>query len=225
MSSVCSFLVIFGVTSNVHPGFVGPPLFTEDLRTCNESTAFTSTLIQAALAAHNLHRRQAGDAADMLKLVWSDQVASIAQNDASQRTLNPNSQCDYNGLTTNNHYFFDNFETISAADITRMVGYWANASKDYNSTTGDCRNYVPPGTRCDKYKRLVWASSSELGCGMSKCVEADGPYDSERLVVCYCKPGGNVAGSQKAYQQGTPCSKCSERSGSWRCENNLCVAQ
>ena len=221
MSIVCSLLVIF--ISNVHSGFVGPPL--DELRTCSESTALNSTLIQAVLAAHNLHRSQVGDASDMLKLVWSNQVASIAQNDASQCTDNPNSQCDYNGLTTTNQYFFGNFDTISAADLTRMVGHWANGSQYYNPITANCPDNDPGRSKCREYKRLMWASSSEIGCGMSECEPADSPFGSLRLVVCYYKPGGNVSGSQKPYQQGTPCSKCNEHPGSLLCENNLCVAQ
>ena len=203
---------------NVHSGFIGPPL--DELRTCSESTALNSTLIQAVLAAHNLHRSQVDDASDMLKLVWSEQVASIAQNDASLSSDNPNSQCDYNGLTTKNQLYFDNFETINATDITRMVGQWANGSQYYNSNTGNCPNDDPTKSKCQEYKQLMWASSSEIGCGMSEC-----SFDSLKSVVCYYKPGGTVTGSQKPYQQGTPCSKCNERSGSWLCENNLCVAQ
>ena len=218
MSTVCSLLVIFIVISNVDSGFVWGTLRpTGELRTCSESTALNSTLKQAILAAHNLHRSQAGDAADMLKLVWSDQVASISQNAASKCSDNPNSQCDYNGLTTYNQYFYSNFETFSAADMTRMVGYWANGSQYYNPTTGNCPENDPGKSECQENKRLIWASSSEIGCGMSEC-----SLDSTKSVVCYYKPGGTVTGSQKPYQQGTPCSKCP---GSWRCENNLCVEQ
>ena len=221
MSSICRFLVIFSVISNVHSNvFISSPWVNVERRACSESITLNSTLIQAVLVAHNLHRSQAGDAADMLKLVWSDQVASIAQHAANRCSDNPNSLCDYNGLTTYNQYLFSNFETFSATDMTSMVGFWANGSRYYNSTTGNCTENDPGKSECQEYKRLMWASSSEIGCGMSECF-----LGSFKSVVCYYKPGGTVTGSQKPYQQGTPCSKCNERSGSWHCQNDLCVAQ
>ena len=63
---ICNFLVIFNVISNVH----------------GTHTELQATRTRVALDAHNLHRRQVY-ATDMRKLVWSDELASKAQNYAN----------------------------------------------------------------------------------------------------------------------------------------------
>ena len=205
MSSICSFLVIFSVISNVYGSVV-------KRTTCSVSTALNSTVIQAVLDAHNNVRSQAGDAADMLKVVFSDRVASVAQHWANQCTALPHNECDPNGEMAANFYSFDDRSTLSTDDIAQVMGLWAHAKDRYSSTRGTCR-YITSYS-CQQYKRMVWASTSEIGCGMNACNNLGVEF------VCYYNPGGNIADS--AYQTGTPCSKCP---GSYRCENNLCVAQ
>ena len=217
MSSICSLLVIFSVISNVHCSVV-------KRTTCSASTALDTTLIQAVLDAHNNVRSQAGDAADMLKLLWSDRVASVAQHWANQCTVLPHNECDPNGEMAQNFIFFSDWSALSTDDISLVMGYWDDGKSHYNSTTGTCPfdNF----NNCRVYKRMVWASTSEIGCGMNVCPHRGALPDGvtaipDRTVfVCYYNPGGNIADS--AYQKGTPCSKCP---GSYRCENNLCVAQ
>ena len=87
MSSICCVFVIFSVISNVHGSVV-------KREACSESTQLTPALIHAALDAHNHHRSQAGDgdAANMVKLVWSDQMASWAQDRANQCQVSGHSQ-------------------------------------------------------------------------------------------------------------------------------------
>ena len=214
MSSICSFLVIFSVISNVHGSVV-------KRATCNESTALNSTLKQAVLDAVNLRRSQVSDAADMLKLVWSDRVASIAQNNANV-CMASEDQCDYLGLTPKNVYLWSNSQTISTDDISDAVRSWATGSQYYNSTSGHCPDNSERWNQCQTYKKLVFASSQEIGCGMSACSVRGGPV---RLFICYYNPAGFLwIPNQIVYWQGTPCSKCNERTGSWSCENNLCVA-
>ena len=214
MFSICSFLVIFSLISNVHGSVVKNT-------TCSESTALNSTLIQAVLDAHNLHRCQAGDAADMIKLVWSDRVASIAQDHANLCTTSlVHSQCDSNGGMAKNTYTLINWPAVSTADVSMMVRSWASGSQYYDSTTGNYTdvNYRGMGLQ---YKQLMWASSSEIGCGMSERDFGGALFGPDRKFVCYYNPGGNVVGSQKPYWQGTPCSKYNQHSGLLRLKRDL----
>ena len=80
---------------------------------CKERTELTSAQIQAVLSAHNLHRSQADNAADMRKLVWSDQMASRAQNDANRCSESGHNQCDPNGETGPKLSLFDYNKLIS----------------------------------------------------------------------------------------------------------------
>ena len=221
MSSICSFLVIFSVIYNVHSSV--------KRTTCNERTELTSEQIQAALDAHNHHRSQASDAADMRKLVWSDRMASRAQNYANLCRGPGPSPCDPNGETGQNLYILSGRPTVSPANISAMVQEWANEKQYYNFTIGNCS--VAGG--CDNYKQLVWAKTFEVGCGIKLCnLHADPlvnqPSSANWIFVCYYNPAGNTD-DQKPYQQGLPCSVCRSQghrmTGSWCCKNNPCVPE
>ena len=217
MSSICNFLAIFCAISYVHGSVVNNT-------TCNERTELTSAQIQAALDAHNLLRSQVDpNAADMRKLVWSDQMASIAQTYASLCSgLPPTSQCDPNGETGHIFHILNNVPTVRPTDISSMVQKTFRTR--YNcSEVADGNGWCEDDKWCRDYKQLIWASTSEVGCGIKRC-NPDSPYPYV-LFVCYYNPGGNIWG-KKPYRRGSPCSKCEEQgTGPWQCENKLCVVQ
>ena len=217
MYSICSFLAISSVISNVHGSVVKRTV-------CSEPTEFTSEQIQAALDAHNLHRGLAGDAADMLKLVWSDQMASGAQAHANLCSIDGLSQCDPNEETGQNAVWLTDRPTVSTDDIATVVQQWVNEKQYYNFTTGNCSD----NEVCSHYKQVVWAQTSEVGCGNKRCTLFAQPpnFLFEWIFVCYYNPGGNIGDRQNPYRQGKPCSKCNKRiTGTWCCENNLCLQQ
>ena len=134
------------------------------------------------------------------------------------------SQCDPSQeMATNYHYLF-HWPTVSVAEISLIVEDWYSGLDFYNSATG---TYIEEHYRdfAWDYKRLMWASSYEIGCGMSRCDFGDHFLQPQGMLDCYYNPGGNFTSSQKPYRQGTPCSQCNQHPGSWLCENNLCVAQ
>ena len=91
---------------------------------------------------------------------------------------------------------------------------FANETEHYNLTTGNCA----ADGHCDHYKQLVWASTSEVGCGIKLCqaVTIDPTYPINMLsyaFVCYYNPAGNI-GDRKPYRRGAACSKCGQ-AGTW----------
>ena len=217
MSSICSFLAILCVISYLHGSVVNST-------TCNERTELTSAQIQAALDAHNLQRSQVDpNAADMRKLVWSDEMASKAQTYTSLCSgLPPTSQCDPNGETGHILHFLNDTLTVSPTDISSMVRNKFNTRHDCVEHE-DGNEWSKDNRWCRDYKQLVWASTSEVGCGIKRC-NPDSPYPYV-FFVCYYNPGGNIWG-QETYRRGSPCSECHKQGpGPWRCENNLCVVQ
>ena len=147
MSNICAFLVVFCVISNVHGSVQRQP--------CNKPTMLSSTLIEAFLDAHNDLRSQAG-AADMLKLVWSDRLASLAQ--CGTEWCQPGwtdcvSESLFNmSLNIGNKGISPHFDIT---DVPSIMEQW---------TTHDKFELPTP------YNRLMWASSSEIGCGLNECV-------------------------------------------------------
>ena len=131
MSSICIVLVIFSVISNVHGVIV-------KRETCFKSTQLTPEQIQVALDAHNHHRSQAvtgdGNASNMVKLVWSDRLASWAPDHANQCQRNGHSQCDMNRTAGVNQRHLSDTDrpTFNSTEITAVVQQWANEKEDYN---------------------------------------------------------------------------------------------
>ena len=244
MYSIYILLVIFRV-SQCQP-VAGP------------STELTRAQIQVAINVHNLIRTNTGDAADMRKLVWNDQMANNAQNYANLCNTDPASlvasgasggrlinvrretlggtsvsfpavvsspsQCDPSGTFYYSEEFsiLSNFPTVRNTDITAMVREWASEKEDYNIVTGTCS--VAGG--CSNYTQLVWASTSEVGCGIKRCsINNTSPTSFEVmwLFVCDYNPAGNIA-NQKPYQRGAACSECRGHGlGPWGCQQRLCV--
>ena len=222
MYNISNFLLIFSVISNVHCAIV-------KREACSESTQLTPAQKQAALDAHNHHRSQAGGtgdaaAANMLKLVWSDRLASWAQNWANQCEIGGHSQCDASRTTGANQLLLSDTDkpTFNTTDITAVVQQWANEKENYNFSFNNCS-----GT-CSHYTQLVWAWTAEVGCGLKRrpYVEQSGIrlHGLKWNFVCYYNPAGNTPG-MKPYRQGTTCSKCDRViRGTYWCDNNLCVS-
>lgn len=67
-----------------------------------------------------------------------------------------------------------------------VVASWASERQWYDHEVGAC--HAPEGKSCGHYTQLVWADTSEVGCGMSIC------EDKSQVWVCDYHPAGNVAG-------------------------------
>ncbi|KAL5102803.1 Cysteine-rich secretory protein LCCL domain-containing 2 [Taenia crassiceps] len=73
---------------------------------------------------------------------------------------------------------------------------------------------------CDRYKRMIWASSNQLGCAMRQCDGIRPEWDNPQyLSVCQYRPKGNKQG-KRPYRQGRSCSKCPEGHS---CYRNQCI--
>ena len=188
MYSICSFLVIFSVISNLNSSDV-------KRTTCTE---LTSAQIQAALDAHNFHRRQVGDAADMRKLVWSNQMATIAQSYANLCRGPGPSPCDPSGVTGQNLFLLSDRPTVSPGNISEMVEVWTSLKEYYNNNTGICSG----SEYCKYYKQLVWASTFQVGCGIKRCNLPTDPSIINWIFVCHYNPAGNI-GDYLPYRHGT----------------------
>ena len=71
-----------------------------------------------------------------------------------------------------------------------VVESWASERQWYDYDAGECR--APDGESCGHYMQIVWAATTEVGCGMTVC-------DSKgQIWVCDYYPAGNIAG-QKPY--------------------------
>ncbi|CAI9616604.1 unnamed protein product [Staurois parvus] len=150
----------------------------------------------------------------MRRMGWSEDLRSQAQTVASQcrYTLPDDRQVGWN---------VQSFPvgTVSLLDVIHL---WFRQGEDYDFETAQCT----PNHTCRHYTQMVWATSWELGCAISRCSSEQGDTD---MMVCAYSPGGNwdIRGQIiKPYQSGSWCSFCTATwSGcfkTWEQRGGLC---
>jgi pathogenesis-related protein 1 len=136
-----------------------------------------SPLENEMIAAHDDVRKGVG----VGKLVWSDQLAAVAQEWADK--LKWSGQFEH----SRNPIYGENLYEIRGGLSTpqEVVNAWAGEAKDYNYGSnicyGDCRNYL----------QIVWGTTREIGCAVAQ-------RDEREVWVCEYNPPGNYA-NRKPY--------------------------
>ncbi|KAJ8042536.1 Peptidase inhibitor 16 [Holothuria leucospilota] len=185
-------------------------------------SSYTREEERKLLSSHNEYRKSVNpSASNMDEMKWSVELAKLAQQwseacvyEHPSRISNP----EYNGLGQNLYIkYFDRGGDNPPNPVTQPVTLWYNEDKDYHYELGSCS----AGRVCGHYTQVVWASTTEVGCGIAFCPEAithsGQTFEDAWLVTCNYNPGGNFRG-QKPYAAGTPCSQCPNGF----CKDGLC---
>ncbi len=160
------------------------------------------------LDAHNAVRKQAHS--DLPALSWSERAAEQAQDwadtlasDGCRMRHNPALQEHGQNLfwagarrevtTTRSgetgavldRTVGTRVQQIAADDV---VESWASERQWYDYEADACR--APQGASCDHYTQIVWAETTDVGCGMSVC------ENKGQIWVCEYYPAGNVVGQR-----------------------------
>ncbi|MDV3242266.1 CAP domain-containing protein [Methylocaldum sp. RMAD-M] len=146
----------------------------------------------ATITAHNQVRSADG----VPPLVWSDELATIATDYAATleqqgcpREL-PHSPASDQGELGENLYWAgpvmwsDGRTEPQQLTPAQVVNSWAAEKANYNYETNSCA----PGRMCGHYTQLVWAATTEVGCGYAVCT------NNAQVWVCNYRPAGNVTG-------------------------------
>lgn len=175
----------------------------------------SSAEIDAMLAAHNQVRSAVlPTAANMTRLVWDPNLATVAQNFANQCNFahNANRNLDYSALSGNPGQVGENIfvttrpRAAALSGANSAVTSWASEAPDYNLASNTCG----AGKVCGHYTQLVWANTLRVGCGITQCPSIGGlssAFNNGQLVVCDYNPAGNFIG-QSPYIAGTTGSQC-----------------
>ncbi|NRA32320.1 MAG: CAP domain-containing protein [Polyangiaceae bacterium] len=157
-------------------------------------------------AAHNRVRREldVGQAAPLPPLVWSPEMAAVAQAWADM-LVTRSDVCTFPPQTdphSGNHSYGENIffwngavDDPEALDVFGVVDGWA--------AEADCYTYGRIGSNdcdlactqaifasgCGHYTQIVWRGSSEVGCGYASCPSGSG--DVTKVWVCNYFPVGN----------------------------------
>ncbi|XP_058135513.1 C-type lectin domain family 18 member C [Dasypus novemcinctus] len=93
---------------------------------------------------------------------------------------------------------------VGSASFVHVVGLWFSEGQQYSYEAAECAH----NATCSHYTQLVWATSSQLGCGRHLC--SVGQAEMEALACAY-SPGGNWEVNGKTihpYKKGAWCSLC-----------------
>ena len=127
------------------------------------------------LAAHNRVR----SGVRVPPLVWSDRLASVAQEWANQLVAegrlhhHPNPR------------YGENLYLVSGAQATpnEVVSAWAEERADYDYRTNTCHS------RCGHYTQMVWRNTKAVGCAVAQSRDIE-------VWVCEYDPPGNYVGER-----------------------------
>lgn len=193
------------------------------LRTAESAELVPSKLSPAQQSAvvdkHNMLRRQE-NASNIQHMVWNDPIASMAQTWANTCKW-AHGNLNATGLRYDklgqNIFLIKGFGKFS---VDAAITAWYNEKTDYNYDALSCNK----GKMCGHYTQVVWASSIQVGCGLTNCSVLNRPnavnLTNATLFVCNYGPAGNIVG-KSPYIKGKPCTRC--ESGVFNCHQGLCV--
>lgn len=140
--------------------------------------------VSRMLSAHNEVR----DTVGLLPLIWSHTIAASAQA-WSEQLQSENCSMRHDPDPEYGENLFWSWRTgassngpVSTPDDA--VTWWAGEVAFYNYEKNTCR----AGEQCGHYTQIVWDNTSEVGCGVSSCIDGDKHTD---MWVCRYDPPGN----------------------------------
>ncbi|XP_077982588.1 peptidase inhibitor 15-like [Glandiceps talaboti] len=182
------------------------------------STDFSTADIASLLDRHNYHRSNVDNptAADMIYMVWDDDLASMAQEWSEMCEWehgNPTNISPFSSVGQN-LWMVGGVSSSHNTDPDAPVDAWYNEVRDYNYDDLSC------SAVCGHYTQVVWASSYAVGCGKAFCSSVtSSSFTNAVIVTCNYGPAGNYA-QTKPYKSGSACTKCD--SGIGECYENQC---
>ncbi|XP_058069642.1 pathogenesis-related protein 1-like [Magnolia sinica] len=127
--------------------------------------------------AHNTARSNVG----VGPVAWDDQVASYAENYASQRI--GDCQLMHSGGPYGENIYWS---SGSEATGTDAVNAWVGEQQYYDHGSNSCAG----GQQCGHYTQIVWRDSVRLGCARVTC-NSGGTF-----ITCNYSPPGNYEGQR-----------------------------
>lgn len=166
------------------------------------------------LDRHNAWRRNVTViAADMQKMVWDDNLATVAAKWARQCVVGHDAYAQraepaLPGVTIGQN------AAGGYPDVLSAVNAWASEISDF--TYG-----VKPTKVTGHYTQIVFANTARVGCSQADCSGVAGSYP--KVQICNYALGQNGANvDTKPYKQSTTGSSCSDCSGKCDSSGKLC---
>ncbi|XP_024591594.1 C-type lectin domain family 18 member A-like isoform X4 [Neophocaena asiaeorientalis asiaeorientalis] len=186
------------------PGGAGPRSHCSGGLTVSPTPALSKKESFLLLSLHNrLRSRVHPPAANMQRMDWSESLAQQAQTRAALCGAPAPSSASVPRATPQVGWNVQ-LLPVSSASFIHVVGLWFSEGQQYSQAAAECA----PNATCTHYTQLVWATSSQLGCGRHPCSGAQAEMEA---FVCAYSPGGNWEVNGKTivpYKKGAWCSLC-----------------
>ncbi|XP_052584788.1 C-type lectin domain family 18 member A-like isoform X1 [Peromyscus californicus insignis] len=157
------------------------------------------------LSLHNRLRSQVQPpAANMQRMDWSESLARTAQARAALCGTSATPNVASAPRHTPQVGWNVQLLPVGSATFAEVVNLWFAEGLQYRHGDAECAH----NATCTHYTQLVWATSSQLGCGRHLCSVDQTAMEA---FVCAYSPGGNwdVNGKTIApYKKGSWCSLC-----------------
>jgi len=149
-------------------------------------------------------------ASNMMKLVWNEELETSAQRwaDQCQGDMKDEVRDKCDGTPVGQNVFMASSDTEEDMEVvveamTGAVDAWYNQVTEPGFMPEDISPYMfMEGT--EEYTQLVWAETTEVGCGMVYYQDEAGSY--QHVVVCNYATAGNYGGD--LYRPGQSCANC-----------------
>jgi len=150
-------------------------------------------------------------ASNMRKLVWNDELETIAQRWADQCPTSTNPHDDVRNKLDDtpvgqNVYFASSSAKVPDADVLATMAAPVQAWYDEVTTPGFTSTNINPFVfvaTVGHYTQVVWADTDELGCGLVYYEDSG----FRTVLVCNYATAGNVV-SGSMYTEGVACADC-----------------
>ncbi|XP_023231256.1 GLIPR1-like protein 1 [Centruroides sculpturatus] len=138
---------------------------------------------------------------NMNVLMWSDDLAKIAKDWGDKCIFESGPKSCLKHFSQNIYY--------GSKSHQEALTQWYRQKNLYDYDTNVCNGF------CDRYKTVVWAETTTVGCSLSHC-KKDG---SVHVIICNFYPAIEDL-SQRPYKKGNSCEECENKD---KCDFNLCV--
>jgi len=166
---------------------------------------------------HNKLRLGEG-ASNMHKLTYNDNLARLAQDWSDRCGWGHRPHDSFNSHDYGFKFVGENIWAWSddSKEIPdQPIADWFAEKNYYNYDSLSCAKEP-----CGHYTAVVWHSTQEVGCGLTKCPTLhNAGMSNANFFVCNYGPGGNAQG-EKPYKKGAPCTQCA--TGQFYCTNDMC---
>ncbi len=189
-----------GLQATTQPNGMGGQMSSSETVTTGGAAPGESGIFEGTVAAHNAARAAVGAMPPLPDLVWSDDLAEVAQDWADTLV---STQCGSISHRPNGDYG-ENIAAQSSRGLNTQfsgpdaVQAWVAELDCYGYGTIDgsetCNQQCVQSLNasgCGHYTQVVWRDTESVGCGYASCDNGGTTFE---VIVCNYDPPGNFIG-------------------------------